>query len=129
MRASGPASRSRGIWRGLSADAVFTNAWRTLSAVGLRLAAGLVLGRPVGGGLVSLVDTKPLWGLAARTFDPDGVTANIRAGLIRSVGVAATFCPPPPNVAARTRVFVAGMPPAAPEPFHGIDYVATSDVS
>ena len=113
------------IWQDISADAVFTNAWRTLSAVGLRLAAGLVLGRPVGGGLVSLVDTKPLWGLAARTFDPDRVTANIRAGLVRSVGVAATFCPPPPNVAARTRVFVAGMPPAAPEPFHGIDYVAT----
>ncbi|MGZ4663951.1 MAG: patatin-like phospholipase family protein [Frankiaceae bacterium] len=98
------------IWRDINADAVFTNAWRTLSAVGLRLAAGLVLGRPVGGGLVSLVDTRPLWALAARTFDPDRVTANIRAGLVRSVGVAATFCPPPPNVAARTRVFVAGMP-------------------
>jgi hypothetical protein len=88
--------------------------------------AATVLARLLGGGLVgrfvhpthALLDTAPLRRHAGQLFAPDRVAKNIADGLVRSLAVATTVCPPAGS-AARSRLFVQGgwaaTEPAKPE--------------
>jgi len=91
--------------------AVFAN---PLCAPGPALALLARLGLP---GLVgapdALLDVTPLRTRAGELFEPERLTANVDAGNVDSVAVAATVCPPARS-AARTRLFVQGAPPQRP---------------
>jgi NTE family protein len=84
--------------------------------------------RMLGAGFVppvyGVLDVTPLQEHAAALFDPARVTANIDAGRIRSLAVAATVCPPARS-AARSRLFVQGVAPRAQEDDYGVDVVPT----
>jgi NTE family protein len=91
--------------------AVFVN---PLCAPGPGLALLARLGLP---GLVAapdaLLDVAPLRARAGELFEPGRIAANVAAGNVDSVAVAATVCPPAGS-AARTRLFVQGALPKRP---------------
>jgi NTE family protein len=95
------------VWQG--AHEVYTNPSLTLPVTGVRLAARFA-GWPRGE-VSSILDVAPLRRLAHDEFHPDAVADAVDGDTrVRSVGVAATVCPPD-GTAARTRLFVDGLQP------------------
>ncbi|NMI00158.1 patatin-like phospholipase family protein [Pseudonocardia acidicola] len=92
--------------------------------------AAPVITRLLGGRLVgrfvrptdALLDTTPLRKRATREFTPEQVADNIDRGLVRSLAVAATVCPPAGS-AARSRLFVQGAQPVRALRGHAVDVV------
>jgi NTE family protein len=79
------------LWRGLSADQVFRTDVVSLGSIGLRwvrdLTFGGIVGRVTG---KALLDTAPLRALIARQFQGGRIAANVAAGAVHAVAVAAT---------------------------------------
>jgi NTE family protein len=80
------------VWQSMDRSGVLGNPAVSVVRDGLRLLPGALLG--IGPGLSSLLDTTPLVSTAQRTLDEEQLAANIRAGHIDAVGVAATRVPP-----------------------------------
>lgn len=79
------------LWRGLTAEKVFRTDVASLGSIGLRwirdLTFGGMIGRVTG---KALLDTSPLRTLIANEFQGGRIAANVAAGLVRGVAVAAT---------------------------------------
>ena len=79
------------LWCGLTADQVFRTDVLSLGTIGLRwvrdLTFGGLVGRVTG---KSLLDTTPLRRLIGAQFHRDRIAANVAAGLVRAVAIAAT---------------------------------------
>ncbi|HXV92768.1 MAG TPA: patatin-like phospholipase family protein [Pseudonocardia sp.] len=90
-----------------------------------------ILARLLGGDLAdrfvppvqALLDTAPLRERAHTVFDPRRVAANIAAGSVETLAVAATACPSGGS-AARSSLFVQGAQPRRAVRGHAVDVVA-----
>jgi NTE family protein len=101
----------------------FANPWRTLPVTTVQLITRIA-GVPFIPPVTSLLDTGPLWQFARDHFQPEQLAANM-PGLVETLGVAATWCPPGRQAAARTRLFVQGSVPAGLSVGQSVDVVRT----
>ena len=89
------------IWRSMDRPDVYTHPAWSLVRDGLGLLPGALLDR--GDGLTAILDTAPLRETADEVLDSAQLTANVAAGHIDAVGVAATRIPPDLTKAATRR--------------------------
>lgn len=80
------------IWQSMDRGDVYSHPAWSLLGDGLRLLPGSLFGR--GPGLSAMLDTRPLARSAAEHLDTDQLAANVAAGVLDAVGVAATRIPP-----------------------------------
>jgi len=80
------------IWRSMDRQDVYAHPAGSLVRGALGLLPGALMGS--GNGVASVLDTEPLRRTAAQTLDAEQLSANIAAGLVDAVGVAATRIPP-----------------------------------
>lgn len=79
------------VWRGLTADRVFRTDVASLGSIGLRWVRDLTFGGLVGNVTgKALLDTTPLRRLIGNEFQAGRIAANLTAGVLRGVAVAAT---------------------------------------
>lgn len=79
------------LWRGLTAERVFRTDVASLGSIGLRWIRDLTFGGMIGRVTnKALLDTSPLRKLIGDEFTGGRIAANVAAGLIRGVAVAAT---------------------------------------
>jgi len=81
-----------GIWRSMDRSDVYTHPAWSLVRGALELLPGAVLA--TGDGVPSVLDTEPLRRSAEQTLDAEQLHANVAAGHLDAVGVAATRIPP-----------------------------------